>query len=195
MSVSIMPGCTELTRIPCSPSSTGHAADGELAGRVGHEERRGGEALDRGDVDDRAAARFPHRRDHRAHPEERADLVDPDHPLVVGERRVGDRAEVQDARVVDQHVDAPDAGHGVGPVLLGRDVEVHVLGGVAQLVRQCLAQVVPDVRDVHAGTLRDARAHGRGALATGGAGDQYDLPVQPHMSSSVSGIMTVLSSV
>jgi hypothetical protein len=109
---------------------------------------------------------------------------------------------VQDARVVHQHGDLAERVrrllHRPRPVVLGRHVQAAVERGVAQLVREPLPLLVPDVGDHHPRAFGDEPAGRRRALAARGAGDDRDLAVQTtrgHISSSVSGIITVFSSV
>ena len=65
--------------------------------------------------------------------------------------------EVEDAGVVHQDRDRPEALLGVGdrgdPLVLGRDVEVAVGGGVAEVGGDGLALVVEHVGEEHLGAL------------------------------------------
>lgn len=91
-----------------------------------------GHALDRGDVDDRAAARFLHRFDHGADAQKHSGQVDVEDPLPFRKRVVLQGADVDDAGVVDQHIDPAELGQGGGhrrvPILGLGDVEMQVAG-------------------------------------------------------------------
>jgi cytochrome oxidase assembly protein ShyY1 len=78
-----------------------------------YSERQAPDPAAGGHVDDRAAARALHRRDHRLHPEHRADQVHVDHPPEPVDVLVLQGPEVEDPRVVDEHGDGPEAGLGV----------------------------------------------------------------------------------
>ena len=133
MAVLMAPGWIELTRIPRSASSRaaalGNAADPELARAVSGQARRADEALDRGDVHDRATAGRRHRLDHSLHTEPRAREVDVDHPAEVAKPHVGDLAVDQDAGVVDEHVQFPErphrCRHGCRPVVFAGDIHAQ----------------------------------------------------------------------
>nr|WP_281365014.1 hypothetical protein [Phytohabitans houttuyneae] len=72
---------------------------------VGHAAQPG----DRGDVDDRARAGAQHQPPELAAQQERPGQVDVEHPAPVVERGLLQRRDERDTRVVDHHVDAPEA--------------------------------------------------------------------------------------
>src|SRR5205085_3480353 len=110
----------------------------------------GAEAVDRGDVDDRAAASRGHGLDHRPHPEEAADLIDVDDGHVVGQCRVDDGGRAQDGGVVHEHLEVAElgsGGDGSRPVGFLGDVDVDVDGGTADVGGDLLALVVQHIAD------------------------------------------------
>jgi hypothetical protein len=109
--------------------------------------------------------------------------VDPHDPLELRELDLLQRAEGQDAGVVDQHADRSEEGLGLGhdglPVGLVGDVEVAVGHRVTQLVGGPAALVVEDVADHDLGALRREQPGLGRALAPGSPADQRDLARQP----------------
>ena len=139
------------------------------------------QALDRGDVDDRAAAGRLHRLDRSLHAEERAGQVDVDDLLPLRHVELADLAQRDDAGVVDQNVELAelvDRGGDRGVPLVGLgDVEVDVARGVTDLVGQRLALVVEDVADDHLGALGDQHPRVLCAHAPCAATDQCNFSV------------------
>ena len=148
-------------------------------------------ALDRGDVDDRSAARRLHRFDRSLHAEERARQVDVDDLLPLRHVELADLAEGDDAGVVHQNIELAelvDRGGNRGVPLLGRrDVEVHIARGVTDLVGQRLALLVEDVADHHLGALGHQSPRVLGAHAPSAATDQCNFSV--HASHDGSGYL------
>ena len=157
-------------------------AHGPLARHVGGRLGRALEARDRRDVHDRAAAGARERGGDGLHAEHRPGHVDVHHAAEVVELELGEVGEVDDARVVDEHVDAAELGLGLGDELAPRrlvdDVEVPVARGVADLLGDLLALDVEHVGE------HDARALGREgprlglALPARGAADHDDLALE-----------------
>ncbi len=116
-----------------------HAADGPFARCITDHALDAFEPGVRGNIHDRAAPGLPHHADDRAHPEKDADLVHVHDGEIVGEAVVLEVARPHDARVVDQDVEAAEAGpclgDGVGPVLFAGDVEVHISSRLTDLRR------------------------------------------------------------
>jgi hypothetical protein len=160
----------------------GHPANGELASRVGSQHRHPGDPLDRREVDDRATAAAFHHRHGGTHAEESADLIDPDHSLVVRQGHLVQCAEDENSGVVDKHIESAeqsvDLGHGVMPGLLVPDVEVLEPGGVAQLVGQRLSLLAEHIGNDHPGALGDETPSSRRPLTTCSPGDQRGLAVE-----------------
>ena len=148
-------------------------------------------ALDRGDVDDRSAARRLHRLDRSLHAEKRARQVDVDDLLPLRHVELADLAEGDDAGVVHQNVELAelvDRGGNRGVPLLGRrDVEVHIARGVTDLVGQRLALLVEDVADHHLGALGHQSPRVLCAHAPSAATDQCNFSV--HASHDGSGYL------
>ena len=159
-----------------------HAPDRELARGVAHRAGVSDQPVDRRDVDDRSAARPLHRRRDRPHAEEATDLIDVDHREVVVEGHLRQWGELEDACVVDEHRDRAERALGLHdrgrPVGLGRDVEVHVAGGVTELVGDLLPPVVEHVTEHDACAFLGEQPRFRLALTTCCAGDDGDLPVE-----------------
>src|SRR5581483_8957468 len=115
--------------------------------RVDAHERAGHDAADRGDVDDRAAARLRHALAGLDRHVEVAADVDVDRLLERGDVGIEDRAEVRiRRRVVDQDVDAAEPRVDLGPDGLDRlelaDVagdDVRLAAGLADLLGDALA--------------------------------------------------------
>lgn len=135
-------------------------------------------------IDPRPASfnRLHHGADAEKHPRQ----VDVDNALPLRERVVLQRADVDDARVVDQHVDAAELAQGGGhrrvPILGFGHVEVQVADGLemgVDLRGHGLALVVEDVTEDHLGSLGDQRPHVRCAHPPGAAADEGDLSRQP----------------
>jgi len=156
-----------------------------VVARIGHAgvaDRR-----DRRDVDDRAAALHHHHRDHVLHREERALEIDGEHPVPRLFGQLDHAADVRDAHVIVEHVDAAeirDAG-------LHHRLDIGILRHVGAERQREAAFIGDDVGrllggaqvDVDAEHLRAfARAGDRGRLAVApagadraGADDQRDL--------------------
>src|SRR5688500_675717 len=115
----------------------GHATDGELAGDVGHDARARHHSVHRRDVDDRAAG--THRCAGRLHAQPAANLIDVDDRHVLVERHVGHHADTNDPRIVDEYIETTKgvAGglHRLLPIVLVRDIEVHVAGTITERCR------------------------------------------------------------
>jgi len=92
----------------------GQGVDGALAGQRGGGRHPGDRMIDqhRPDVDDRAAGRL-HVRDDRLGEEEGALEIDVEEPVEVLLVDVEKRARLEQAGVVDQHIDAAEPGDGV----------------------------------------------------------------------------------
>ena len=94
-----------------------------------------------------------------------------------------DRADVEDARIVDQDVDAAELGngrrHGRIPVFGPGDVEVDIARVLPEFLRHQLAVGVEDVAAHHLRAVGDHLAGMRGAHPPGSAADQRDLARQP----------------
>ncbi len=105
-------------------------------------------------------------------------------PAVVG--LVDDRRDADDARVVDEDVEPPEALLG-GPTaasqsLGGGDVEAQEVGGVAggpELAGVRLAGVLEDVAEDDGGALLGEAAAVRRALSAGAARDERRLAGEP----------------
>ena len=160
----------------------GQAAQRELGGGVRAGERRALHRVDRADVDDRTGTRRAQEREAGADAEERSEHVDPHHPLELGGRGRVDRGEMQDRRVVDEHVQRTfshfDAGDQCGPAGLVRHVEVLEPGRRAQLGGRRRAAVGEHVGEHHLGPLLHEAPGDRGAGPPGRAGDERDLALQ-----------------
>ncbi len=189
------PGWIEFTRMLNWPSSSAadlrQPAHRPLGCHVRVHHDRATQPLDRGDVDDRAAAGGLHRFDRRLHAEEGAGQVDVDDLLPLRHVERADLAERHDAGVVDQNVELAelvDRGRDRGLPLVGlRDVEVDVACGFTDLVGQCLALLVEDVADHHLGALGNECPGMCGAHAPGAAADQCNFSV--HASHDGSGYL------
>ena len=113
------------------------------------------------------------------------------HAVVLLHARALDAAHLQHPRVVDQHVQLPEPGHGLrddpGAVLLQAEVRADDEGLAAALPRRGRQVVRVPPRDGHRGALpREVDCRG-GADARAGAGDDGDLARQGthHTSRSV----------
>src|SRR5688500_2018073 len=88
--------------------AVGEAGERELARRVRHEVRHADAAAYRRDVDNAAFALAAHTRNHREDPVERTPEMRVHRVLIVRQRHVRDRPDLNDAGVVDQDVDSPE---------------------------------------------------------------------------------------
>ncbi len=158
--VRMSPGATALTRMPRGPRCLGQRAQRRLCRgvdrgrRAGH--RQHGDRLDRGDADHGAARR--HEVDQTLQQEERGARIDADDPLPVGQADLSERPRLDDARAVDEHVDARGrAAHGLDRLLDGEQIRGHVRArlrsrrwhgvdrhDVEAVARQALGARVPD---------------------------------------------------
>ena len=142
------------------------------------------ERIDRGDVDDRPAARLLHRPDDRADAGERSDRVDVEQAAEVGERRVLDRTDVQHRGVVDEDVDAPmtrqHGGHQRLPRSLVGDVESMEHRALAQLGGDGTTFVLEEIGDHHVRAIVDESPSGHRTRAARGTGDDGDLSFEKH---------------
>ena len=165
----------------------GHGDHGALAGGVGDVAGRADGPVDGGDVDDRAAAVAAQRGDGGAHAVEDAGRVDGHRgvPSVVG--LVDDRCDADDAGVVDEDVELPEARpllDGRVPVLGGGDVEaqeVDVVAGGAELAGVRLACVLEDVAEDDGGAFLGEAPAVCCALSAGAAGDERRLACEPRV--------------
>ena len=185
--VLMSPGWIEFTRIPLGPQfqrgRLGQPPDSEFGCGVTVAGYGAGHPFDRRDVDDRSASRFLHGFHHRADAEKHARQIDVEDPLPLGDCVVLEGADVDDARVVHQHVDAAVLAEGGShrrvPVFGFRDVKVQIADVVANLCRHRLALVVEDVAEHHLGALGHQRPHVRGAHPPRTPADECDLSRQP----------------
>src|SRR5690606_10626316 len=150
-----------------------------LARAVGHSQRARPQARDRGDVDDRAAARAQHDRRAGLGAQERSVEVDRHHmpPFLV--RGVEDGLEDGDPGVVDECVDAPgrlhDAGDGRGDGRRLDDVALDVEAIAAAL--SALGTVDVERRDAVA--LVQKAPGDRETYPAGRSGDDGNLVLVP----------------
>ena len=92
-----------------------------------------------------------------------------------------DRPRPVDRGVVHQHPQRPHRlgdGHGVGPILGARDVEVNVARHRTELDGNALTVVVEHVADDDTGPFLHAQAGVRLTLAPGAAGDDRNLAIE-----------------
>ena len=115
---------------------------------------------------------------------EQAEHVEPDHPLPLFERRVDDRAQEHDARVVDQRVQAAQLRHrgGDGALCLRRirDVRLDHQRRVraTEPLGQGLETIAPPGHQSHSRSLLGQRDRRRLADAAAGARHEGDGPFQ-----------------
>lgn len=115
----------------------GEADEGELAGDVGKKMRHGELAADAGDVDDCSGATVEHVRKRGLGGVDGGEEVGGHGSAIGGERLIFDRADFDDAGVVDEDVDVAEVGDGMldeggglgGVGEVGWDDE-NVVGGV-----------------------------------------------------------------
>src|SRR6202000_1817829 len=113
--------------------------------------------------EERPAAGRLQRRDDSPDSEEDTGQVDVEDALPLGEFVVLDRADVDDAGVVDQNVDTAEfvdrGGHHALPVAGRGDVKMHVTRCGANVFGDGLAFGVEDVAEDHFGPLVDQGAN------------------------------------
>src|SRR5436190_3431303 len=138
------------------------------------------EPRDRGEVDDPAAALLEHLRNHRLAAEERA--LDVRLPGVVEAllRHIDDGAERQDARAVDEHVDAAELVERAPRESLALRDDPHVgrLKDAPDLGRDRLAALLVAARDDDAGALGGQAAGRAGAHPGRATADDRDPAVE-----------------
>ena len=178
---------TDILRGVLDGRGLGERAHRTLGRAVGPAGQRAPE--DSGDgrhVDDRAASGPAQRRQRLAGAEEHAQHIHPHDSFPEFLRGVLDLFVVGDASVVDQNVQAAEPalgrGHRVLPVGVAGNVEVDVdrlaaALGDAPLHR--LSLVIQNVAEDHPCSLGDEQLGLEGSLASGAAGNQYYLTVQP----------------
>src|SRR6516165_5141982 len=109
----------------------GESDQGALAGAVGDVAGGTDDPEDRGDVDDGAAAALGHQGHGGLDAEQRASGVDRERGVPVPGLLLEERGDVDDPRVVDQHVQSPGGRprmmDGLRPVVGRGDVEVEIL--------------------------------------------------------------------
>ena len=144
--VVMLPGQTQLTpdvvRRQVEREAPGELQQRALRGVVRDERGLCYEAADGRDVDDRAAARGLHVGNRVLDGVRGADQVDAHDALPVVAGDVLDRAEDEDRRVVDQHVDRAERFYGAGNHLLDLRLDRHV-----GLDEDGLAAGIPDQPD------------------------------------------------
>ena len=146
-----------------------------------------GDARDRRDVDDRAAARLAHCRDRVFHPEKRAGRVDPHDAFPGGGvEQILDRAAA-DPGIVDEDVELAIGGQRRGdrglPFRFARHVEMLVHRGAVRLrdLRgDFLALIVEHVSNDDLGAFAREDPRHAGAHPRCRAGDQRDLVFESH---------------
>ena len=96
---------------------------------------------------------------------------------------MGQRAELQDAGVVDEDVELAEAALGLFdhalPFVFAAHVVVEVDGVVAEVGRDLLAEIVEHIAEDDLGAFRDEQPHVLLTLAARAAGDDRYLAVQP----------------
>jgi hypothetical protein len=109
--------------------------------------------------DDRTAAGRDHRFDGGLHTQKRPGEVDVDDVLPVGKREILQRVAIDDAGIVDQHVEPAELAHchlyGGLPLIGLDDVEVDGPGRRAQLLGERMGVVVENVADDDVGSFGD----------------------------------------
>lgn len=152
---------------------------GMLRRRVRRADRRERDAPEhRGDVDDLPLAALAEVREHGLHPVERRLHVDAHHGVEVLVRELGDGARDASARVVHEHVDAPEALEGLGDDALEvgalRDVGDDDEGVRSEPLRDLLEQGPPAGDEDDAGALGDEERREGGSDARARSGDDDD---------------------
>ena len=137
--------------------------------------------VDRGNVNDGAAARLLHQWCDSLHAQEHADLVDFNDAPVVDQRHLRERLRDDDRGVVNQDVQAAVAVAGLFdqgcPSLLVGDIEMAVRAALKR-PRGVLALVIENVGRDDGRPLGREERRLRGPLAAGGASDQGDFVCQ-----------------
>ena len=180
--VSMPPGWIELQRIAspfsrqCAATDLVRMPHGALARAVGRERRRAHEARGRRDVDDRAAAAAPHRRDRVLAAQEHA-LGVHGHDLAPLLDRGGlDVGHDDDARVVHEHVEPAEARERrldhLAPALLVAHVVAHEDRVAADRLGRLAAERLVHVGEHDARAL--AREHLRAAAPDARRGARHD---------------------
>lgn len=103
--------------------AAGETLDRGLAARIGGCIREGGKRRRRSDVDDRSRPAFAHLRDHRLRHGDSAEAVGGIDVADAPQRRMFERAEQADPRIVDQNVDRPGGGDGGGDAVVIGHIE------------------------------------------------------------------------
>ena len=113
--------------------------------------------------------------------------MDRQEQLPVLELQVGDRVDMLDAGVADQHVDAAQFGHGLGDPGLDRGLVGHVHGdrdrpvaGRLELVGGRLGALQVEVGDADLGALAGVLEGDLLADAAGRTGDDGDFVLEAH---------------
>lgn len=153
----------------------GHSDDGALAGGIGEAICQADAAGNRGDIEDHAATGALHRRDAGEHAVIETLHIDAKDAIEILLGCVFEFADVRDAGVVDENVDAAFAGQ----LLKDREDALHLrnvasVGGRAAVAD--FARGLLGFRGIHVEDADDSAARGkalgnREADATGGAGN------------------------
>lgn len=110
------------------------------------------------------------------------ELIHPEYRLEHLRRGVLDRAHVENSGAVDEHVDAAKFGLRFGdgrtPVLCRADIERNQARLVAELTRQGLTGVFPDIGEHDPCTQLHETAGDDRAGASAGTGHEYDLSLE-----------------